>query len=646
MRKSGDRIARTSAARGVFFGVSVKRDAYRAEDLLAAMQRRRPACVGTSIVHRRFACLVQPGLHTDCCETERTFCFGSLQLTHGRALRADLGLPKDCADIEAVAACYQIHGVESVTRLKGDFALVIWDESRECLTMMRDRLGLKQLYLAETDDFLAFSGQPDPLFALPGVSFAFDEGYLAEYLALLLPPADVTFYRDIRRLAPATHLVLKGGHTAHRQYWQADLTPLRLAHRADYHAAFREQLGRAVAERLDGCRPTAVFLSGGLDSTALAATAVAQSPNRVLGLCCEPPATFDYRDGPGWEAEERRYVAALQRQVPALDVTFETVADLHPFAGLDAHFETTELPPHAPNNRPWIDRLLAKAAGAGAGTVMVGQLGNLAMSWDGAGYLGDLVRRGQLRALWREFRARRVSGAAWLKSELVWPLLPHRARQMLRLVKHGRAFSPLNFAAIDPDLARRVDLDARYHQRMNLTQRDGGRHDMAWYWEGVQCYAANLSTVWTAQARQHGLAFCDPCADVDLVTFCLRIPLSLHQQRGRKRLLVREALAQQLPAEVVQRRTRGRQAPHTLSYCRTILPELEAACRRYAALPATHGIIDWPRVSAALPQLHAPSAGFGEALFVLRALTAAAFLDWHHRRATAGLPCDSVLQHV
>lgn len=628
-------------ALGVFFGVALKRDTYRVADLLGAMQRRRPEWVGTTWLRPRFACLVQPGLHTEYSEGDGALVFGALQLTFGRALRTDLGLSTECADIEAVAACYQHHGADCVSRLQGDFALVIWDQTRERLTMMRDRLGLKQLYLVETDQFVAFSVQPEPLFALPGVSFDFDEGYLAEYLALLLPPTDVTFYRDIRRLAPATQMVHQCSQTTQRQYWQADLTPLRLTHREDYHAAFRERLNRAVGERLDPHRSTAVFLSGGLDSTALAATAVSQSKRPVLGLCALPPATFDYRDGPDWEAEERRYVAALQKQYPALDVTYEAVAKLHPFVGLDVFFQATELPPHAPNNRPWIHRLLAKAAAAGAGTVMVGQLGNLAMSWDGAGYITELVRQGQLHRLWREFRARRVSRVAWLKSELVWPLVPHRARQMLRMVKHGRAFSPLNFAAIDPDLARRVDLEARYHQRMNLTQRDGGRFDLAWYWAGVQCYAANLSTIWTAQARQHGLAFCDPCADLDLVTFCLRIPLSLHQAQGRKRLLVREALAHQLPAEVVQRRTRGRQAPHTLSYCRTILPELEAACQRYAALSATHGIIDWPRVRAALPHLNAPDAGFGEALFVLRALTAAAFLDWHQRRATSATPCAS-----
>ncbi|CAM2009541.1 asparagine synthase-related protein [Acanthopleuribacter pedis] len=618
----------------MFVGVLAKKADYRADHLLRLMLAGSAVPATTSFHEGDFAAALNPVGRIDAFQDDAgVVVLGSLLPTRRADLSAACRLPETTSAMGLVAAAYRRWGPSFVEHLAGEFALILWDPARRRLILARDRLGLHQLYVVETTDLVAVAFQPQPLFALPGVTWALDEAFFADHLALLLPPGDQTFYRDVRRLGAAEVKIFEEGRVQTRVYWEPNREPLNPLTREEAHEAFRELLQRAVVTRLDPAGVTAVFLSGGLDSTAITAAALASSDRPVLGLCSVPPETFRYRDAPGWEPEERRYVTALKNRYPRLDLHCEVTERLHPFAGLDAYFEAVPLPPHTPNNRPWMAALLQRAQTAGAGTVMVGQLGNLAMTFDGQGYVPDLVFQRRWGALWGEYRNRIGSRRAWLKSELVWPLMPHRARQWFRRVKHGQVFSPLGFSAVDPDLARRVDLENRYRDQMKLAARDWGVYDPEWVWYGLRLYAANVSTVWAPLAYQQGAAFCDPSADVDLVNFCLRLPLSYHQRAGRKRLLVREAMAELLPAEIVQRQKRGRQSPHLLSYCRSIYEELCAAYQRYARLEVTAGWIDWPRVGAALPRLAGDQAGFGDVLFVLRALTAAAFLEWHQERA-------------
>jgi asparagine synthase (glutamine-hydrolysing) len=191
------------------------------------------------------------------------------ELYNYRELRAELEAKghtfRGVGDVEIVPHLYEEHGERFVERLRGMFALALWDEARGRLVLARDRFGIKPLYLAELADGLAFSSELAPLLAL-GASAEPDPEAVADYLVLGYVPGERTGILGARRLAPGYLLVHEDGRTREEAYWRAEPR----AH------ALEETLAEAVRLHLRSDVPLAVLLSGGLDSSLIASLAAQQ----------------------------------------------------------------------------------------------------------------------------------------------------------------------------------------------------------------------------------------------------------------------------------------------------------------------------------------------------------------------------------
>lgn len=181
-------------------------------------------------------------------------------------------------DTEVIPHLYEEHGPEFVTRLRGMFALAVWDETRRRLVLARDRLGKKPLLYAPRPDGLAFASEFQALLALDGTDRAIDGDALAEYLTYGYVPAPRTAFRAIRKVAPGSVAVYEDGALTERRYWTPRYTP-KVAWSLDEAAArVREKLEEAVRIRLMSDVPLGVLLSGGLDSSAVVAFAARHTP--------------------------------------------------------------------------------------------------------------------------------------------------------------------------------------------------------------------------------------------------------------------------------------------------------------------------------------------------------------------------------
>jgi asparagine synthase (glutamine-hydrolysing) len=193
------------------------------------------------------------------------------ELYNYRELRAEL-VSKGHAfrgegDVEIVPHLYEEHGEAFVERLRGMFALALWDERPGRLVLARDRFGIKPLYLAEVGGALAFASELRPLLAL-GASAEEDADALAGYAALGWISGEATGVRGVRRLLPGRVLVRENGAVRERRYWEP-ARPTEAAPLAD-------TLGDAVRLHLRSDVPLAVLLSGGLDSSLIAALAAGE----------------------------------------------------------------------------------------------------------------------------------------------------------------------------------------------------------------------------------------------------------------------------------------------------------------------------------------------------------------------------------
>jgi asparagine synthase (glutamine-hydrolysing) len=180
------------------------------------------------------------------------------------------------SDAEVIPHLYEEYGVEFVTKLDGMFGLALWDARAERLVLARDRMGEKPLYYATTPAGLLFASEPKALLATGHVAPTPNWTALAGYLRRGYVPGDASAFTAIARLAPGGRLVLQGEHVALDRYWSVAPLLAAPASELDPGAAastLRAHVERAVGAALASDVPLGVFLSGGIDSTAVAAIA-------------------------------------------------------------------------------------------------------------------------------------------------------------------------------------------------------------------------------------------------------------------------------------------------------------------------------------------------------------------------------------
>lgn len=178
------------------------------------------------------------------------------------------------SDTEAIVHGYEEWGDEVATRLRGMFGFAVWDQRRRRLLLARDRLGIKPVYWALAGKDLVFASEIKALLAFEGVPRELDASRLPDYLALRYVPGPGTLFRGIERLSPGHQLVFEEGRVRLAQYWEIPVEASVLEERPrdpiEESEALTQGLLESVRLRLMAEVPVGVFLSGGIDSTAVA----------------------------------------------------------------------------------------------------------------------------------------------------------------------------------------------------------------------------------------------------------------------------------------------------------------------------------------------------------------------------------------
>jgi asparagine synthase (glutamine-hydrolysing) len=181
---------------------------------------------------------------------------------------------KSNSDTETILHAYEEYGSDCVVRLRGMFSFAIWDSQKRKLFCVRDRLGIKPFYYYFDGRIFAFSSEIKALLEHPAISARFESSLLAEYLAFGYLSGETTLFRGIKKLLPGHTLTLMAGefNPAVERYWSIPVEKTA-APRSDsaWIRECRELLEESVRLRLMADVPLGMFLSGGLDSSAIAA---------------------------------------------------------------------------------------------------------------------------------------------------------------------------------------------------------------------------------------------------------------------------------------------------------------------------------------------------------------------------------------
>lgn len=186
-------------------------------------------------------------------------------------------------DTETIVHAYEEWGPECVKRFRGMFAFAIWDQDRGELFCARDRLGIKPFYYACRDGQFIFGSEIKALLQHPALSARFEDSLLAEYLAFGYTSGDQTLFSGIRKLMPGHTLSISAGQTEPRiqQYWEVPSGGATERSEAETIHEVRARLETAVRTRLMSDVPLGVFLSGGIDSSVIAALMQRMVPEKV-----------------------------------------------------------------------------------------------------------------------------------------------------------------------------------------------------------------------------------------------------------------------------------------------------------------------------------------------------------------------------
>ena len=201
------------------------------------------------------------------------------------------------SDAEVIVHAYEEAGDDCVRELDGMFAFAIWDSSRRCLLLARDRMGEKPLYYHAGPETFVFGSEIRALLPHPEVPRTLDLETLSRYLLFECVPSPHSILSGIAKVPPAHMLVVSPGDKPQLQpYWRMRFEPREALSEDEWRAEILKALDTAVTSRLVSDVPLGVFASGGIDSGTIAALAARASrpPLRTFCVGFEEP-TYDER---------------------------------------------------------------------------------------------------------------------------------------------------------------------------------------------------------------------------------------------------------------------------------------------------------------------------------------------------------------
>lgn len=429
-------------------------------------------------------------------------------------------------DAALVLHAYRAWGESCLEHLLGDFAFVIWDVTRQRLFCARDQMGIRPAYVARLGRSLVLSNTREAMRRHPAWTGRLDDSAIVDFLVFgeLMDP-EATGFASVSRLRAAHSMTVQDGDVSTKRYWTLPVeSPIYRRRYGDYLEAIRDVLERAVRERLRSSR-TALSMSGGLDSTSVAAIARRTKPQVLLHAFTN---VFDWLI-----PDDERHFASIAAHHLKIPISFIPADDVDLY--VDGSLMAAVVPLHDPNvglvrrERQFM---------AGAGKVGLTGLGAdpAFMPWPADLRLSVPGRRvsPMVQALVRQVVRRRSVPRLGLRWRRTW-----YARGTGTAIPSWLA--PVHQAALNAE--KRACLSQSQHAPAHPWRTNAFHYLTNEFWSRtLDGYDAGILG---AQ-----LSFAHPFLSVEVLRLLLRVPSSPFV--GDKRVL-RDAIARLLPSSVTER---------------------------------------------------------------------------------------------
>ena len=465
------------------------------------------------------------------------------------------------SDTEVLVHLYEEYGERFIDRVEGMFAMAIWDTSRRRLLLARDRLGIKPLYLWRFPGGFAFASEIKAFQVLSGFSADVCPDALLDYLEIGYAVAPRTIFRGVEKLAPGTIATWDGDTLSERRYWQPPTTTDESLSYDDWLECIGTQLRASVREHMISDVPIGAFLSGGIDSSAVAALMGASTDTRLN----------TYSIGYGGSS-----VAEYYNELPYAKAVADRLGSDH----REIHVE-----PKVASLLPRLMWHLEEPISDSAitTTFLVSELAAESVHVILSGVGGDELFAGYTRYLGDHYNRRYQRVPKWCRTRLlpqIAELLPSgRQNRLMDMARYAKRFIE----------AGALDWRGRYALYLSIADRSTvaalvSGHDLSGDTDNglTRTVAAEASedellrlfrVDWQTQLAENLLLLTDkmtmacsiecrvPFLDHKLVELAARIPARHKLPNGRLKGLLKDVLQNTLPRSVIDRRKRGFGAP-------------------------------------------------------------------------------------
>ncbi len=536
------------------------------ERMSATMHHRGPDAAGIHaedkchvyLGHRRLAIIdlsphgAQPIYNEDhsCVLVANGEIYNYLELRE--ELKAKGHVFQSSTDSEVILHLFEEIGRDAFERLRGMYAVAIYDQRSRAVTLARDPLGIKPLYVYETSDCIAFASEIQAFDALPGKREPCGTG-IADFLLLGAIPSPLTHQENVRAMRPGEVAVIRDGTIRYDRGTPIAKTCQEAALGANAADTARESLHDSVRRHLISDAPIGLFLSGGIDSGTIAGLARETTDADIRAACVTVPGHA--MDESSYARMTARHYGISLSEIPFQQADFE--------AGLDHFFEHMDMPTTDGFNTYIVARAARQAgltvalSGVGGDELFGGyptfnwvptfqRIGAL------AGMLGPLSRRAASTLL---TTFNHTSGAA-----RVAELLRHRVdRRVAHLAFRGLFVGSILKDLLHPDI-RHLAREAlsRYMDETAWCTEKSISSDLAVSGMEISHYMQpTLLRDTDVFSMAHSLEVRTPLVDVDVLRACLPALRPRTKTDGHPKWLLRQALNKPLPHAVVSRKKQG-----------------------------------------------------------------------------------------
>jgi len=467
-------------------------------------------------------------------------------------------------DTEVIVHLYEEYGRDCVEHLHGMFAFAIWDEKKRVLFAARDRLGIKPLYYRLTSHLFLLGSEIKVLLAHPDVQAEFRRDILSEYLAFGYLSGPETFYREINKLMPGHWLEIgKHGNLQSGQYWDLPVAEGEaVGDESFFVQQYRSLLEEAVESHLMSDVPLGVFLSGGVDSSAVAAlaTSIRKSPIETFSV--------GYAEQHFSELAQAR-VVAKHLQSTHHEVL---VSQKQFFDHLPKLIWQEDEPMAWPSSvalyfvaRLARERVVVVLTGEGSDETLAGYARYSATRRN---FALDRLYRGVVPAVLRKKIQESISETSWMGSD------PRRKLEHTFLVRNGEGWTSFYFdnffsAFSEPEQAQLLSKDAlceleagaSYRRVLGFWEQSSGSMLRCLLCTDIKTYLVELLMKQDSMSMAASVESRVPFLDHKLVEFALSIPEQFLVRGLAGKQVLKKAVSDLLPHSVLHRKKLGFPTP-------------------------------------------------------------------------------------